>query len=38
MKDDKVFLMHAMKIAEKGIDTGHGPFGAVIAKNGRISR
>jgi tRNA(Arg) A34 adenosine deaminase TadA len=36
MKDDKFFLKHALKIAEKGIDTGHGPFGAVIVKNGRL--
>jgi len=36
MKDDVSFLQHALKIAEKGIDKGHGPFGAVITKNGRI--
>ena len=36
MKDDKFFLKHALKIAEKGIDTGHGPFGAVIVKNDRL--
>jgi len=36
MKDDRSFLQHALKIAENGIDAGHGPFGAVIARNGRI--
>ena len=36
MKDDRSFLQHALKIAENGIDAGHGPCGAVIARNGRI--
>ena len=36
MKEERFLLQHALKIAEKGIDTGHGPFGAVISKNGRI--
>lgn len=36
MKDDRYLLQHAISIAENGIETGHGPFGAVIAKNGEI--
>lgn len=36
MKEERFLLQHALKIAEKGIDTGHGPFGAVITKNGKI--
>jgi guanine deaminase len=36
MKDDRYLLRHAIKIAENGIDKGFGPFGAVIAKEGKI--
>jgi guanine deaminase len=36
MNEERFLLQHALKIAENGIDTGHGPFGAVIVKNGRI--
>lgn len=36
MKEDRSLLQHALKIAENGIDTGHGPFGAVVTKNGKI--
>jgi len=36
MKDERSFLQHALKIAERGIEKGHGPFGAVIVKNGSI--
>jgi guanine deaminase len=36
MKEDRSLLQHALRIAENGIDTGHGPFGAVISKNGKI--
>jgi len=36
MNEESFLLQHALKIAENGIDTGHGPFGAVIAKNGKI--
>ncbi len=36
MKNDRSFLQRALEIAEKGILKGHGPFGAVITKEGRI--
>lgn len=36
MKNDKSFLQKAIKIAENGIDTGHGPFAAIITRNGEI--
>jgi len=36
MEDDRSLLLHAIDIAEKGIEKGHGPFGALIAKGGRI--
>jgi guanine deaminase len=36
METDKVLLLRAIKIAGKGIDKGGGPFGAVIAKDGKI--
>jgi guanine deaminase len=36
MNKERFLLQQALKIAENGIDTGHGPFGAVITKNGRI--
>ncbi len=36
MNNDRRFLKRAIDIAGEGIDTGNGPFGAVIAKNGRI--
>lgn len=36
MKDDKSLLLHALKLAEEGIAKGGGPFGAVIAMEGKI--
>ncbi|MCX6333068.1 MAG: nucleoside deaminase [Bacteroidia bacterium] len=36
MKDDRSLLKHAIRIADKGIEDGYGPFGAVIAKDGNI--
>lgn len=36
MDNDKVFLYRAIELADKGIDTGSGPFGAVISKGERI--
>jgi len=36
MEDDRSLLLHAIMIAEKGIEKGHGPFGALIAKGGII--
>ncbi|MGI6322548.1 MAG: nucleoside deaminase [Bacteroidales bacterium] len=36
MNNDRRFINRAIEIAVEGIDKGNGPFGAVIAKNGRI--
>ena len=36
METDKQLLFRAIEIAGKGIDTGGGPFGAVISKDGKI--
>ena len=36
MENDKKFLLMAIKIASKSIDTGGGPFGAVIVKDGKL--
>jgi guanine deaminase len=36
MSDDRKFLRRAIEIAADGIDTGGGPFGALIVKEGRI--
>jgi len=36
MGSDKIFLMRAIEIASKSIDSGGGPFGAVIVKNGKL--
>lgn len=36
MNDDISLLLHALRLAEKGISEGHGPFGAVIALDGKI--
>jgi guanine deaminase len=36
MSDDKKFLRRAIEIAASGIDSGGGPFGAVISKDGCI--
>jgi guanine deaminase len=36
MENDKLFLRRAIKIAGNGIENGGGPFGAVIAKDGKI--
>ena len=36
MNDDRYLLHHAIKIAEEGIENGHGPFGALIGKDGKI--
>ena len=35
MSDDKRFLREAIEIASSGINSGGGPFGAVISKDGR---
>ena len=36
MGSDKIFLMRAIEIASKSIDSGGGPFGAVIVKSGKL--
>jgi tRNA(Arg) A34 adenosine deaminase TadA len=36
MKTDRSFLLHAVKLAAEGIETGAGPFAAVIVKEGKI--
>lgn len=36
MDNDRKFLRKAIKIALHGIKKGHGPFGAVISKNGEV--
>ena len=36
MEDDRLFLLRANEIAGNGIDSGVGPFGAVVSKNGKI--
>jgi guanine deaminase len=36
MENDKLFLRKAIENATKGITKGRGPFGAVVAKNGKI--
>ena len=36
MSDDKKFLSKAIEIAASGINSGGGPFGAVISKEGSI--
>jgi guanine deaminase len=36
MKNDKSLLHRAVEIAGEGIENGGGPFGAVIAKDGKI--
>ncbi|MEI6048530.1 MAG: nucleoside deaminase [Bacteroidota bacterium] len=36
MEDDRLFLLRAIEIAGNGIDSGGGPFGAVVSKNGTI--
>ena len=36
MKEDKTLLLRAIKLAEEGINNGGGPFGAVIAMDGKI--
>ena len=36
MENDKKFLLMAVEIASKSIDTGGGPFGAVITKDGKL--
>jgi tRNA(Arg) A34 adenosine deaminase TadA len=36
MENDKLFLLRAIEIASDGIGTGGGPFGAVIAKDGKV--
>lgn len=35
-KNDEKFMREAIKIAEKGIQNGQTPFGAVIVKNGKV--
>jgi guanine deaminase len=35
MENDRLHLLRALEIAEKGIDCGGGPFGALIAKEGK---
>ncbi|MCU0455133.1 MAG: nucleoside deaminase [Bacteroidales bacterium] len=36
MNVDRSLLQRALRLAEKGISEGHGPFGAVIALGGKI--
>jgi guanine deaminase len=36
MTDDREFLLRAVELAGKGVKSGGGPFGAVIARNGVI--
>jgi guanine deaminase len=36
MNNDKKFLLMAIKIASESIDSGGGPFGAVIVKGGKL--
>jgi guanine deaminase len=36
MENEKLFLHRAVEIAIKGIESGGGPFGAVLSRNGRI--
>jgi len=36
MYDDKILLDKTIKIAKKGIKKGKGPFGALVAKDGKI--
>jgi tRNA(Arg) A34 adenosine deaminase TadA len=36
MENDKIFLRRAIEIASNSINTGGGPFGAVIVKDGKI--
>lgn len=36
MENDKLFLKKAIENATKGIMKGGGPFGAIVAKNGKI--
>jgi len=36
MESERALLIHAIKLAENGISQGGGPFGAVIAKRGKI--
>jgi guanine deaminase len=36
MGNDKIFLRRAIEIASDGINSGGGPFGAVIVKDGKI--
>jgi guanine deaminase len=36
MENNRAFLTRAIQIAEKGIEDGCGPFGAVITKDGEI--
>jgi guanine deaminase len=36
MESDRALLMRAITIAEQGINNGSGPFGAVIAKDGKV--
>lgn len=36
MENDKKFLQRAIEIASESIDSGGGPFGAVIVKDGKL--
>ncbi len=36
MENDKIFLLRAIEIASGGMETGGGPFGAVIVKRNKI--
>ncbi len=36
MNNDRSLLKHAIKIAIDGINTGGGPFGAVITRDGKV--
>lgn len=35
-KDDRIFILRAVEIALQGIEHGYGPFGAVIARKGKV--
>lgn len=36
MEEERTYILHAIRLAEKGIADGAGPFGAVIVKDGII--
>jgi guanine deaminase len=36
MENEKIFLLRAIEVAKDGIESGGGPFGAVVSKDGMI--